>query len=170
MRFETFQLIVILQEEPYRHSTLSHASRNWNDGRIEQLGWPRLELTYRFGTRIPEALKVHFTRPNGPTRDRTDSPSGNTSTSACGGSPRPSPVTNAPGHDQDHTGSTGPTPSWRPHPPKPNSKSSRHSTRQRETSHGGSGVARPQPPDPASSANLGKLGAGSSRISSEAVK
>jgi hypothetical protein len=65
MRFESFQLMLIVQEQPDGFRTLSHASRTFKDGTVEQLGWPRLEFTYRSGTRIPEALKVHFTRPNG---------------------------------------------------------------------------------------------------------
>lgn len=65
MRFETFQLMLIVQEEPDGHRTLSHASRTYKDGRTEQLGWPRLEFTYGSGTRIPQSLKVHLTRPDG---------------------------------------------------------------------------------------------------------
>jgi hypothetical protein len=65
MRFETFQLMLIVQEQPDGFRTLSHASRTFKDGTVEQLGWPRLEFTYRSGTRIPEAVKVHFTRPDG---------------------------------------------------------------------------------------------------------
>jgi hypothetical protein len=65
MRFDTFQLVLIVQEEPDGHRTLSHASRIFKDGRVEQLGWPRMEFTYRSGTRHPEACRIHLTRPNG---------------------------------------------------------------------------------------------------------
>lgn len=65
MRFESFQLMLIVQEQPDGFRTLSHASRTFKDGTVEQLGWPRMEFTYRSGTRIPEALRVHFTKPDG---------------------------------------------------------------------------------------------------------
>jgi hypothetical protein len=65
MRFETFQLILIVQEEPTGHRTLSHASRIFADGRIEQLGWPRIEIDYASGTRHPTAARIHLTRPDG---------------------------------------------------------------------------------------------------------
>jgi hypothetical protein len=65
LRFETFQLVLIVQEEPDGHRTLSHASRTFKDGRVEQLGWPRMEFTYRSGTRLPESVRVHLTRPDG---------------------------------------------------------------------------------------------------------
>jgi hypothetical protein len=65
LRFETFQLVLIVQEEPDGHRTLSHASRTFADGRVEQLGWPRIEIDYRSGTRHPETARIHLTRPNG---------------------------------------------------------------------------------------------------------
>jgi hypothetical protein len=65
LRFETFQLVLIVQEEPDGHRTLSHASRTFADGRVEQLGWPRIEIDYRSGTRHPESARIHLTRPDG---------------------------------------------------------------------------------------------------------
>lgn len=65
LRFETFQLVLIVQEEPDGHRTLSHASRIFADGRVEQLGWPRIEIAYRSGTRHPESARIHLTRPSG---------------------------------------------------------------------------------------------------------
>ena len=57
MRFETFQLMLIVQEQPDGFRTLSHASRVFADGRVEQLGWPRIEIDYRSGTRHPERAR-----------------------------------------------------------------------------------------------------------------
>ena len=65
LRFEDFALIIILQESPDGHRSLNHASRVFADGRIEQLGWPRLEFDYRPGTRHPEHVRVHLTTPMG---------------------------------------------------------------------------------------------------------
>ena len=65
MRFEDFALIVIVQESPDGHRTLSHATRTFADGTVEQLGWPRIEFSYRSGTRHPESARIHLTRPSG---------------------------------------------------------------------------------------------------------
>ena len=35
------------------------------DGRIEQLGWPRLVVDYRSGTRHPDCARLHLTTPHG---------------------------------------------------------------------------------------------------------
>ena len=37
----------------------------WPDGRVEQLGWPRVEFSYRSGTRHPERARIHLTEPSG---------------------------------------------------------------------------------------------------------
>ena len=47
--------MVILQEEPDGYRTLNDAVRMYPDGRTEQLGWPRVDVRYRSGTRLPEA-------------------------------------------------------------------------------------------------------------------
>ena len=39
-------MIVILQENPDGYRTLNDAKRVWPDGRVEQLGWPRAEISY----------------------------------------------------------------------------------------------------------------------------
>jgi hypothetical protein len=65
LRFETFTLIVILQEDPDGYRTLNDARRVFADGRVEQLGWPRLDITYRPGTRYPESARIHLTDPSG---------------------------------------------------------------------------------------------------------
>ena len=53
-------VVVILQENPDGYRTLSDAKRVWPDGRVEQLGWPRAEISYRTGTRHPESARIHL--------------------------------------------------------------------------------------------------------------
>lgn len=65
LRFDDFALIAIMQESPDGHRTLNHATRVFADGRVEQLGWPRLEVSYRSGTRLPESARMHLTTPAG---------------------------------------------------------------------------------------------------------
>jgi hypothetical protein len=54
LRFDDFAVVVIVQELPDGFRTLSDATRVWADGRVEQLGWPEVEIEYRSGTRHPE--------------------------------------------------------------------------------------------------------------------
>ncbi|MGF7122290.1 DUF7064 domain-containing protein [Rhodococcus sp. BE178] len=65
LRFDDYALMIIAQEGPDGHRTLNHATRIFPDGRIEQLGWPRFEITYRSGTRTPESIRIHLTTPTG---------------------------------------------------------------------------------------------------------
>jgi hypothetical protein len=65
MRFEDFALIVIVQESPDGYRTLNDATRVFADGRVEQLGWPRVEIDYRSGSRQPEHARLHLTTPAG---------------------------------------------------------------------------------------------------------
>ncbi len=65
LRFDDFQLVVIVQERYDGYRTLNDAVRVWADGRVEQLGWPRLEFDYRSGTRHPERARLHLTTPGG---------------------------------------------------------------------------------------------------------
>ena len=65
LRFESCSLIVILQENPDGYRTLNDARRVFADGRIEQLGWPRTQISYRPGTRHPQAARIHLTDPAG---------------------------------------------------------------------------------------------------------
>ena len=58
LRFERFAVLVILQEDGDGHRTLNDAVRIWPDGRVEQLGWPRVEIRYRSGSRHPEAATI----------------------------------------------------------------------------------------------------------------
>jgi hypothetical protein len=61
LRFESCALIVILQENPDGYRTLSNAKRIWSDGRVEQLGWPRAEISYAPGTRHPVSARINLT-------------------------------------------------------------------------------------------------------------
>ena len=61
VRFDDFAIVLMAQEEPDGYRTLSDAVRVWPDGRVEQLGWPRVEVDYRSGTRHPERARIHLT-------------------------------------------------------------------------------------------------------------
>ncbi|MBJ8343800.1 hypothetical protein JGU72_03865 [Antrihabitans sp. YC2-6] len=65
LRFDDFALIVIVQEQPDGYRTLNDACRVFADGRVEQLGWPRVEIDYATGTRHPLGAKLHLTTPAG---------------------------------------------------------------------------------------------------------
>jgi hypothetical protein len=65
IRFDHFALIVIIQESPDGFRTLNDATRVFPDGRVEQLGWPRVEIDYRSGTRLPLRARIHLTTPSG---------------------------------------------------------------------------------------------------------
>jgi hypothetical protein len=65
LQFESCALILILQENPDGYRTLNDAKRVWKDGRVEQLGWPRAEISYRAGTRHPESARIHLSDPAG---------------------------------------------------------------------------------------------------------
>lgn len=65
LRFEDFAIVVIVQEEPDGFRTLNDATRVFADGRVEQLGWPRVEIDYHPGTRVPRGATLHLTTPTG---------------------------------------------------------------------------------------------------------
>lgn len=65
LRFDDFSVIVIIQEAPDGYRTLNDATRVWADGRIEQLGWPRIDIDYRPGSRHPEHAVLHLTEADG---------------------------------------------------------------------------------------------------------
>ncbi len=65
LRFDDFAVIVIVQEQPDGFRSLNDAVRVFPDGRVEQLGWPRFEIDYTSGTRIPTAARIHLTTPQG---------------------------------------------------------------------------------------------------------
>lgn len=65
LRFEGFSIVVIMQENPDGFRTLNDATRIWDDGRVEQLGWPRVELKYRAGTREAVSATLTMTASDG---------------------------------------------------------------------------------------------------------
>jgi hypothetical protein len=65
LRFDDFQIIVIVQEKADGYRTLNDAKRMWADGRVEQLGWPQYDITYRSGSRHPEHATLHLTDMSG---------------------------------------------------------------------------------------------------------
>ncbi|KAA8888547.1 hypothetical protein F3087_16240 [Nocardia colli] len=65
LRFDDFAIVVIVQEEPDGYRTLNDAVRIWPDGRVEQLGWPHVQLEYRSGTRHVVAAKLTLSTPDG---------------------------------------------------------------------------------------------------------
>lgn len=65
LRFDDFAVVVIAQEQPDGFRTLNDANRIWPDGRVEQLGWPRVDIRYRPGTRHPEHASIHCTTRDG---------------------------------------------------------------------------------------------------------
>jgi hypothetical protein len=65
LRFEDFALVVILQEAPDGYRTLNDAVRVFADGRVEQLGWPRVQVDYRSGSRHPLGARLGLTAPDG---------------------------------------------------------------------------------------------------------
>jgi hypothetical protein len=65
IKFDDYAVVLIAQEDGVGHRTLNDAVRVHPDGRIEQLGWPRVKITYRSGTRIPEHATIGLTEPDG---------------------------------------------------------------------------------------------------------
>ena len=68
LRFEEFSTMVILQEKGDGTRILNDAVRlhPLAAGRAaEQLGWPRVEVTYQPGTRLPTAARVHLSERDG---------------------------------------------------------------------------------------------------------
>ncbi len=61
MAFDDFGVVVILQEDPNGFRTLNDCTRIFKDGRVEQLGWPRVSVRYRSGTRIPTSATIEAT-------------------------------------------------------------------------------------------------------------
>ncbi len=63
--FEHFSIVLIIQEDPSGFRSLNDCTRIWKDGRIEQLGWPRVKIHYTSGTRIPTGATIDATTPEG---------------------------------------------------------------------------------------------------------
>ena len=59
--FDDFAIVLIIQEEPNGFRSLNDCTRIWRDGRVEQLGWPRANIHYRSGTRIPIGATIEAT-------------------------------------------------------------------------------------------------------------
>jgi len=58
LRFDDFGLVFITHEDAFGHRLLNDALRVWPDGRVETLGYPKYEVNYRSGTRIPESARI----------------------------------------------------------------------------------------------------------------
>jgi hypothetical protein len=65
LRFEEFAVVLVLQEDPDGFRTLNDCTRVWPDGRLEQLGWPRVSVRYASGTRVPTGATICCTTPDG---------------------------------------------------------------------------------------------------------
>ncbi len=65
LRFDDFAVVLILQEDPDGFRVLNDCTRIWRDGRVEQLGWPQVDIAYRSGTRVPTGAVIRCTTPDG---------------------------------------------------------------------------------------------------------
>jgi hypothetical protein len=65
MAFDDFGIVLIIQEEANGFRSLNDCTRIWRDGRVEQLGWPRVKIHYRSGTRIPTGATIDATSADG---------------------------------------------------------------------------------------------------------
>ncbi|AKK26745.1 hypothetical protein [Mycobacterium sp. EPa45] len=65
MAFDDYAIVVIIQEAPDGFRSLNDCTRIWRDGRVEQLGWPRVKIHYRSGTRIPTGATIEATDSSG---------------------------------------------------------------------------------------------------------
>ena len=65
MAFDDFAIVLIIQEEPSGFRSLNDCTRVWGDGRVEQLGWPRVKIHYTSGTRIPYGATITTTTMDG---------------------------------------------------------------------------------------------------------
>ena len=65
MRFDDYWVCLIIQETPDGFRVANDCTRVWADGRVEQLGWPRVEIRYASGTRVPTGATIHCTTPDG---------------------------------------------------------------------------------------------------------
>jgi hypothetical protein len=65
LRFDDYAVVVIAQEDGDGERLLTEAVRVWGDAgapRVEQLGFPEVEVRYRSGTRHPEGATIHLGR------------------------------------------------------------------------------------------------------------
>jgi hypothetical protein len=63
--FDDFAIVLIIQEQPIGFRSLNDCTRIWRDGRVEQLGWPRVKVHYTSGTRIPYGATITTESMNG---------------------------------------------------------------------------------------------------------
>ncbi len=64
VRFDEFAIVLIMQEQPDGFRTLNDCTRIWKDGRVEQLGWPHVQVRYAPGTRTPTGASIDCTTPD----------------------------------------------------------------------------------------------------------
>lgn len=63
IKFEDFAVHFMVEEDPEGFRTLNYAVRVWPSAtgrKMEQLGWPELDIRYRPGTRIPTGATLHL--------------------------------------------------------------------------------------------------------------
>jgi hypothetical protein len=60
LRFDDFAIVLMAQEEADGRRVHNDAVRVWGDGRLEQLGWPEVDIDYRPGTREPARAALHL--------------------------------------------------------------------------------------------------------------
>jgi hypothetical protein len=69
MAFDDFAIVLIIQEDHSGFRTLNDCTRVWRDGRVEQLGWPTVNIHYQSGTRTPFGATIETaTRDGTPVR------------------------------------------------------------------------------------------------------
>jgi hypothetical protein len=64
LKFDDFGVHFMLEEDPDGFRTLNYAVRVWPSStarKMEQLGWPEIDIRYRPGTRIPEGATLRCT-------------------------------------------------------------------------------------------------------------
>jgi hypothetical protein len=61
LRFDDHAVVLIVQEGPDGFRTLNDCTRVWRDGRVEQLGWPKVDIAYASGTRTPTGAVIRCT-------------------------------------------------------------------------------------------------------------
>lgn len=61
MAFDDFGLVLIIQELPSGHRILNDCKRIWPDGKVEQLGWPHIDIHYQSGSRTPTGATINAT-------------------------------------------------------------------------------------------------------------
>jgi hypothetical protein len=62
LKFEDFGVHFMLDEDPDGFRTVNYGVRVWPSAtgrKMEQLGWPEIDIHYRSGTRIPEGATLH---------------------------------------------------------------------------------------------------------------